>query len=136
MKQDKMCNFSRKSSFFQATYNIKTEEKNNWFNFYSLINYWLVTQLIQLQTRLVPFSFRQPWTDARRTGWFPFRDVTKSGRVRLKGPDNEAWSLAMPMPELHTMVSGRKNWKKDSAESSLMWPPDDPFGLGTELKWL
>ena len=36
------------------------------------------------------------WTDARRTGWFPFRDVTKSGKVRRKGPDNEAcWSLTL-----------------------------------------
>ena len=30
------------------------------------------------------------WTDVRRTGWFPFRDVTKSDRVRRKGLDNEA----------------------------------------------
>ena len=29
-------------------------------------------------------------TDARRTGWFPFRDVTKSGRVKREGSDHEA----------------------------------------------
>ena len=35
------------------------------------------------------------WTDARRTWWCPFRDVIKAGRVRRKGPDNEAWILRM-----------------------------------------
>ena len=38
-----------------------------------------------------------PWTEGRRTGWLPFRGVTKSGRVRRKGPDKEAWSLASPV---------------------------------------
>ena len=36
------------------------------------------------------------WIDERRTGWFPFPGVTKSGRVRRsEGPDNEAWSLEL-----------------------------------------
>ena len=30
----------------------------------------------------------------RRIGWFPFQGMTKSGRVRRKGLDNEAWSLS------------------------------------------
>ena len=33
------------------------------------------------------------WRDALRTGWFPFRGETKSGRVREKKPENEPWSL-------------------------------------------
>ena len=32
------------------------------------------------------------WTDARRTGWFPFHGVIKSGRGGGKGPDDEAGS--------------------------------------------
>ena len=35
------------------------------------------------------------WTDAQRTGWFPFCGVTKSGRVRRKELENEAWSLTL-----------------------------------------
>ena len=31
--------------------------------------------------------------DARRTGWCPFHDATKSGRVRRTGPDDEAFTL-------------------------------------------
>ena len=33
------------------------------------------------------------WTDVRRTGWFLFRGVTRSYRVRKEGPVNEARSL-------------------------------------------
>ena len=32
------------------------------------------------------------------------------------------------------MASCRKDWKKISAESSLMFP-NDPVGQGTELNW-
>ena len=50
----------------------------------------------------------------------------------------EEW-LYLPMPDLLTRVSCRKDWKRISAESSLMspFPPlplDDPIGQGTELK--
>ena len=38
----------------------------------------------------------------------------------------------LPMPELLTRVSCRKDWKKICAESSLMFP-EDPAGEGTEL---
>ena len=35
------------------------------------------------------------WTDARRTWWFPFDGITRSGRVVRKGPDNETWSCCV-----------------------------------------
>ena len=39
---------------------------------------------------------------------------------------------SLPMPELLTKTSCKKDWKRISAESSL--PPDDPIGHGTEVK--
>ena len=39
------------------------------------------------------------------------------------------------MPELLTRASCRKDWKRNSAGSSLVSPPDDPIGQETELIW-
>ena len=41
--------------------------------------------------------------------------------------------LFLPMPELLTRASYRKDLKRFSAELSLMSPRDDPIGQGTEL---
>ena len=43
----------------------------------------------------------------------------------------EEWT-SLPMQELLTRASCRKDWKRISAEPSLM-SPDDPIGQGTEL---
>ena len=46
----------------------------------------------------------------------------EGGRRRTSWTDNvKAWT-SLPMPELLTMVSCMKDWKRDSAESSLMFP--------------
>ena len=34
------------------------------------------------------------WKDVWRIGWFPYHCLTRSGRIRRKGPDNEAWSFS------------------------------------------
>ena len=47
--------------------------------------------------------------------------------------DNIKEWTSLPMPDLLTMVSCRKDWKRISAESSLM-SPDDPSSQGIELK--
>ena len=45
----------------------------------------------------------------------------------------ERWSSLL-MPESFMKASRRKDWKKISAESSLMSPaPDDPMSQGIEL---
>ena len=40
---------------------------------------------------------------------------------------------SLPMPELLTRASCRKDWKRISAESSLKSPSDDLSGRGTDL---
>ena len=51
--------------------------------------------------------------------------------------DNVKEWTSLPMPELLTMASCRKVWKRISAESSLMCPPPphphDPISQGSEL---
>ena len=49
--------------------------------------------------------------------------------------DNIKEWISLPMPELFTTASCRKDWKRISVESSLMHPspPIDPLGYGTEL---
>ena len=51
--------------------------------------------------------------------------------------DNIKERTSLPMPELLTRVSCRKDWKRISAESSLMPlpspPPDDLIGRGSEV---
>ena len=41
----------------------------------------------------------------------------------------------LPLSEVLTMASCRKDWKRFSAESSVM-SSDDPIGQGTELNWI
>ena len=56
----------------------------------------------------------------------------RRGRQRKRWMGNiKEWTF-LPMPELLTQASCRKDWKGISAESSLM-SPDDPFSLGIEL---
>ena len=45
------------------------------------------------------------------------------------------WREYLPMPELLTRASCRKDWKKISAKSSVM-SPLYPVGQGTELNWM
>ena len=55
--------------------------------------------------------------------------------------DNIKEWTSMLIPEVFTVASCRKDWKKISAESSIMHPPptfhtpDDPAGQGTEENW-
>ena len=46
--------------------------------------------------------------------------------------DNMKEGTSLPMPELLLRASCRKDWKRISAETSLM-SPDDAIGQGTEL---
>ena len=46
--------------------------------------------------------------------------------------DNTKEWTSLPMPELLTWDSCRKDWKRIFAESCLMFP-DDSIGHGTEL---
>ena len=46
--------------------------------------------------------------------------------------DNVKEGTSLPMPELLTRASGRKDWKRISAESSVV-SPDDSIGQVTEL---
>ena len=56
----------------------------------------------------------------------------RRGRQRKRWMDNiKEWTY-LPMPELLTKASCRKDWKTISAESSLM-SPDHPVGQGTEM---
>ena len=59
----------------------------------------------------------------------------RRGRQRNCWMDNIKEWTSLPMLELLTRASCRKDWKSSSAESSLMSPPppDDPIGQGTEL---
>ena len=56
------------------------------------------------------------------------------GQQRKCWMDNVKELTSLPMPELLTRASCRKDWKRISAESSLM-TPSDPIGQGTELNW-
>ena len=49
--------------------------------------------------------------------------------------DNVKDRTSLPMPELLTMASRRKDWKRVSAESSLK-SPNDPVDRGIELNKL
>ena len=52
--------------------------------------------------------------------------------------DNIKECTCLPVPDLFTRASCRKDWKRISAESSLMSPPplDDPIGKGAKLNRL
>ena len=53
--------------------------------------------------------------DVWRTEWFPFHGITKSGRVRRKGLDKEAWGLSPELPRLYStvMMTGELHQEKD-----------------------
>ena len=53
------------------------------------------------------------------------------------GRGNAGWKnikewTSLPMPEMLTMASCRSDWKRISAESTVIFS-DDPIGQGTEL---
>ena len=47
----------------------------------------------------------------------------------------EGWT-SLPMPELLTTASCRRDWKRISAESSPQVPPDAPISQGTQVNWV
>ena len=62
----------------------------------------------------------------------------RRGRQRICRMDNVKEWTSLPMPELLTTSSCRKEWKSISEESSIMPPsppPDDPTSQGTEMNW-
>ena len=58
-----------------------------------------------------------------------FEDGRRCGRLKNYWMDNIKEWTSLPMPELPTRASCRRDWKRISAESSLM-SPDDPVGQG------
>ena len=66
----------------------------------------------------------------------PFRATWRMGdavvRQRKRWMDNvKEWTI-MPMPELLTIASRRKDWNRISAETPVMFP-DDPIDQGAEV---
>ena len=66
------------------------------------------------------------------TNWAPFAKTIFHGSLeggRRRGRQRKCWLdnvkewTPLPMPELLTMASRRKDWKRISAESSVMSPP-------------
>ena len=57
----------------------------------------------------------------------------RRGRQRHCWMDNIKEWTSLPMPELLTGACCRKDWKRTSAESSFVFPPDDPIRQGTEM---
>ena len=63
-----------------------------------------------------------------------FEGGRRRGRQRKCWVDNIKEWATLPMPELLTRATCRKDWKRISAESSLV-SPDGLIGQGTELNW-
>ena len=64
----------------------------------------------------------------------------RRGRQRKRWMDNDKECTPLPMTELLTRAAWKKDWRKISAESSLVPPPpppapEDPVGQETGLNW-